>query len=65
MSLTDESKIDEIIQLYNECGVGDWAREMKSKYLQQALHYLEEVAVVSKRKEPLIHLAGRLSDREK
>ncbi len=65
MSLTDESKIDEIIQLYNECGVGDWSREMKSKYLQQALHYLEEVAVVSKRKEPLIHLAGRLSDREK
>ncbi len=64
MSSEEEDKIDAVIQIYKDCGADNWAREMKGKYFDQAMQHLEEVAVVSKRKEPLVHLARHLLDRE-
>ena len=62
--ITDEDKIQGVLNIYSECGVDDWARELKNKYLQTALQHLEETAVVSIRKKPLIELAAYLIQRE-
>lgn len=64
LALNDESKIEPMINLYRECGVDSWAREMKEKYFNLALEFLDEVAVRSQRKEPLRHLAYQLLNRE-
>lgn len=64
MAVNDESKIEAVLRLYQESGAGEWAKEMKTKYFDLAMDRLEEVAVVSKRKEPLTHLAHHLMNRE-
>jgi geranylgeranyl diphosphate synthase type II len=38
--------------------------ELKNKYLDEALKHLEDIAVLSKRKEPLKELAHFLIQRE-
>lgn len=50
-------KVERVLTLFKNCDVDTWANELKEKYLQTALHHLEEIAVVSKRKEPLKELA--------
>jgi geranylgeranyl diphosphate synthase, type II len=44
--------------------VNEWALQLKNKYLDEALVHLEDVAVISKRKEPLQGLAHFLIQRE-
>jgi geranylgeranyl diphosphate synthase type II len=44
--------------------VNEWALALKNKYLDEALVHLEDVAVLSKRKEPLRELAHFLIKRE-
>ncbi len=63
-NVKDESKIQPILEIYKSCGVDEWARELKSIYLNNALASLEEAAVLSKRKLPLEKLAHQLLDRE-
>jgi geranylgeranyl diphosphate synthase, type II len=58
-------KVSRMLALYRACGVDAWAAELKEKYLQTALYHLEEMAVVSVRKQPLAELAGYLIAREK
>lgn len=50
-------KVEKVLAIFKSVGVDTWANELKEKYLQTALHHLEEIAVVSKRKEPLKELA--------
>lgn len=50
-------KVEKVLAIFKNVGVDTWANELKEKYLQTALHHLEEIAVVSKRKEPLKELA--------
>ncbi|MEP6616402.1 MAG: polyprenyl synthetase family protein [Ginsengibacter sp.] len=57
-------KVDKMIEIYKECDVDDWAKKLKEKYLQTALHHLEKIAVVSIRKKPLLELAEYLIHRE-
>lgn len=59
-----EEKIAEMIQIYKDCKVDQWAKELKQEYLSKAMFHLEEVAVVSSRKKPLIELANYLMDRD-
>lgn len=58
-------KVARMLDLYRACGVDAWASELKEKYLQTALQHLEDTAVVSVRKQPLVELAGYLITREK
>lgn len=44
--------------------VDRWANERKEQYLQTALQHLEDIAVVSARKKPLLELAEFLVQRE-
>lgn len=57
-------KVEKVLQIFRECKVDDWAKELKNKYLQTALKHLEDTAVLSVRKKPLQELADYLMMRE-
>jgi geranylgeranyl diphosphate synthase, type II len=57
-------RVQEVVQVFRKCGVDRWAEELKEKYLREALQHLDDVAVLSKRKEPLQQLALYLIQRE-
>jgi geranylgeranyl diphosphate synthase type II len=58
-------KVEKVLAIFNACGVGEWAENLKAKYLQEAFDHLESIAVVSARKQPLIELANYLMNRNK
>lgn len=60
----EKRKVDEVITIFKACKVDDWARELKEKYIKEALTHLEDVAVLSARKEPLKQLTSFLIHRE-
>ncbi len=64
--LTDDSdaKVQSILQIMKDANVDAWAKELKEKYLIIAHQHLDEIAVLSKRKEPLKELAAFLVQRE-
>mgnify|MGYP000907558938 FL=1 len=57
-------KVEKVLQIFKDCKVDAWADELKEKYLQSALTHLEDTAVLSSRKKPLIELAEYLIQRE-
>ncbi|MDP4247650.1 MAG: polyprenyl synthetase family protein [Bacteroidota bacterium] len=58
------ARVEGMLRLFKACGVDAWARELKDKYMEAALRHLEDIAVLSRRKEPLQQLAGFLVQRE-
>src|SRR5690606_18823534 len=60
---SDEEKVDAVIEVYKQCKVDEWAKELKGKYLAIAMQHLEDTAVISVRKKPLEELAHLLMDR--
>jgi len=60
-----DSKVADVLAIFKQCGVDEWAWQLKDQYLQQALQHLDDVAVVSGRKEPLTALAHFLISRDK
>ncbi len=56
-------KVDQVLDIFRACKVDAWAEDLKQKYMQEALEYLESIAVVSARKKPLIDLANYLMNR--
>jgi len=60
----DADKVQRVLDIYRDCKVDEWAVELKNKYLDEALSHLEDIAVLSKRKEPLKELAQFLIKRE-
>lgn len=64
LAINDESKIGRMIDIYKSCGVDESARELKKKFYHHALVALDDVAVVSTRKKPLMNLAIHLLDRD-
>ena len=60
----DPGKVERTLQLYHDCGADEWTCSLKDKYLDEALAHLEDIAVVSKRKEPLKELAHYLVQRQ-
>jgi len=57
-------KIEKVLQVFRDCKADEWALELKNKYLEEALAHLEDIAVLSKRKEPLRELAHFLIKRD-
>ncbi len=49
-------KVKKIAQIYKECKADEWALQLKNKFLDEAFQHLEDIAVLSKRKEPLKNL---------
>jgi geranylgeranyl diphosphate synthase type II len=58
------NKVEEVLAIFKACNVDAWANSLKEKYLQTALQHLEDIAVVSARKKPLIELADFLIQRD-
>ena len=63
-SNNDHDKVDRMLQLYCDCGADEWTRKIKDQFLDEALQHLEDIAVLSKRKEPLKELSHYLIQRE-
>jgi len=59
-----EEKISGMLRLFHACGVDAWVRELKEQYRLAAYQSLEDIAVLSKRKEPLKQLVDYLLQRE-
>jgi geranylgeranyl diphosphate synthase type II len=57
-------KVAGMLRIFSACGVDVWARELKEQYHAAACASLEDIAVLSKRKEPLKALVDYLLQRE-
>lgn len=57
-------KVERVLQLYRDCGVDKWAFDLKDKYLTSAFKHLEDITVVTGRKDPITNLAHFLVQRE-
>lgn len=64
MQQNPQDKVEQVLQIFRDCNIDEWAKELKDKYLQTALQHLEAIAVRSVRKEPLQELANFLIQRE-
>jgi len=62
--VNSDDKIEKVLQIFRDCKVDEWALQLKNKYLDEAFNHLEDIAVLSKRKEPLKELAHFLIKRE-
>jgi len=60
----EDNKVMRVLSIFKACGIDEWARELKEKYMHQAFDHLEDIAVLSKRKEPLKQLALYLTQRQ-
>jgi geranylgeranyl diphosphate synthase type II len=57
-------KVEKVIDVFRESKVDEWALQLKKQYLEEALDHLEDIAVLSRRKEPLRELARFLVKRD-
>jgi geranylgeranyl diphosphate synthase type II len=53
-----------VLSIFKACGVDEWARQLKEKYVATAFQHLEDIAVVSVRKKPLREVADFLVQRD-
>ncbi len=60
----DSYRVEKVLQIFHDCKVDEWALQLKNKYLDEALIHLDDIAVLSRRKEPLKELAHFLIKRE-
>ena len=58
------NKVEKVLAVYKDCKADEWALQLKNKYFDEALNHLEDIAVLSKRKEPLRELALFLVQRD-
>ena len=61
---SEAGKVEQVLSLFKQCGVDEWAKQLKEKYRDEALAHLNDIAVTAKRKEPLEKLALFLVQRE-
>jgi geranylgeranyl diphosphate synthase type II len=59
-----KDKVQKVMEIFKSCGVDEWAKALKNKYLHEAMCHLEELAVPAEKKQPLKDLAAYLMDRE-
>jgi geranylgeranyl diphosphate synthase type II len=60
----EPGKVEKVLRIFRECKVDKWAFELKEKYMNTAFQHLEDIAVLTARKEPLKKLAQYLVQRE-
>jgi geranylgeranyl diphosphate synthase type II len=64
MQGNETDKVEKVIAIFRECRVDQWAIDLKNIYLDEAMQHLEDIAVLSARKEALKELAEYLVKRE-
>lgn len=58
------NKVEQVLTLYRQTGADSWAIELKQRFFDESIQALEDIAVLSARKQPLIELAQYLIQRE-
>ncbi len=64
MATNPADKVEQVLAIFKSAGVDEWAMQLKNQYFEKAMQHLEDIAVLSKRKEPLQQLAQFLVQRE-
>ncbi len=64
LKTNEPGKVEKVLSIFKACGVDEWARQLKEKYIAVAFQHLEDIAVVSVRKKPLHDLANFLVQRD-
>jgi len=64
LASNETGKIENVLKIFRDCKVDEWALQLKNKFLDEAFAHLEDIAVLSKRKQPLKELAQFLVQRE-
>ena len=64
MENNSSDKVNKTVQIFKDCKVDEWALQLKNKFLDEAYVHLEDIAVLSKRKDPLKEVAGFLVKRD-
>ena len=64
MQTNPEDKVQRVLQIFKDCNIDEWAKELKQQYTNKAMKHLDNIAVVSSRKKPLVQLADYLLQRE-
>lgn len=65
MMSNPKDKVARVLDIFRQCNVDSWAKELKEKYFYTSMQHLEEIAVTEKRKVPLKELAVFLIARDK
>jgi geranylgeranyl diphosphate synthase type II len=65
LAMNDEGdqKVNRVLTIYRDCKVDEWALKLKNQFLDEAFNSLEDVAVLSRRKQPLKDVASYLVSR--
>lgn len=64
MTVPGPERVNGVLSIMRACGADAWASDLKQHYTGLAMQNLEDVAVVSNRKEALRRLAGDLLQRD-
>jgi len=59
-----DDKVQRVLKIFRECNVDEWAKQLKQQYFDKALYHLDEIAVLSSRKKPLLEIADFLIQRD-
>ena len=65
LASSDTDKVAKVLAFFRSSGIDAWARELKEKYIREAAMHLEEIAVLSARKQPLKDLMHYLVQRDR
>lgn len=60
----NEEKVEKVLNIFKSCGVDEWANSLKEQYISEAMNHLEDIAVLSNRKQPLKDLVSFLITRQ-
>ena len=64
LQTNEPDKVERMLKIYKECGADDWTVDLKNRFMDEAVQHLEDIAVLSRRKEPLMELARYLVKRD-
>jgi len=64
METNPPDKVEQVLAIFKEYQVDIWANQLKATYLEIAMKHLEDIAVISARKKPLMELADFLIQRD-
>ncbi|MEI9933287.1 MAG: polyprenyl synthetase family protein [Ferruginibacter sp.] len=65
MTENPADKVERVLQIFKDSKADNWTKELKDQYLETALKQLDDIAVLSSRKQPLTELAEYLIERNK
>lgn len=64
MESDSPNKVAEVLQVFHDCRVDTWAEKEKERFSELAFEHLDDIAVLSNRKQPLREVADFLLTRQ-